>query len=148
MILDTIENFKNYAAIKPEIKKSLEFLCKGDFRETKPGNYDLEDGVYYMVQEIQSRPEEGVFFEAHRKYIDIQFVISGDDVHGYAPLSSLKIRDSYDQEKDIAFYDGTGSTFCLKPGSFAIYFPHDAHKPNLTINEPAPLKKIVVKVPV
>ena len=101
-----------------------------------------------MVQEVQNRPEEGALFEAHRKYIDIQFVISGEELQGYAPLSSLKIKDAYDLEKDIAFYNGDGSLFHLTPGSFAIYFPNDAHKPNLMIDKPAALKKIVVKIPV
>ena len=167
MILDVIDNYSIYSEIKPGtcrrgpsnrrfagprfpsgIKKSLEFLSKGRFNEKEPGSYDLDRGIYYMVQEIQTRPEEGAFFEAHRKYIDIQFVISGDELHGYAPLSSLKTQDAYDQEKDVAFYHGTGSVFSLSPGSFAIYFPNDAHKPNLMIDKPVPVKKIVVKVPV
>ena len=148
MILDTIDNYEIYSDINAKIKKALEFLKKGDFELTKPGNYDLEDGVYYMVQEIQTRPEEGALYEAHLKYIDIQFVVSGNEVQGYAPLSSMKIKDAYDQEKDIAFYNGEGSLFRLVPGSFAIYFPNDAHKPNLCDDKPAPLKKIVIKIPV
>ena len=148
MILDTIDNYGTYNEINVKIKKSLEFLKKGNFKETKPGSYDLENGVYYMVQEVQTRPEEDALFEAHRKYIDIQFVISGEELQGYAPLSSLKIKDAYDQEKDAALYDGTGSIFKLSSGSFVIYFPNDGHKPNLMIDKPAALKKIVVKIPV
>jgi YhcH/YjgK/YiaL family protein len=148
LILDTIENFGLYSGLKPEIKKALEFLKKGDFEKKKAGTYDLEDGIYYMVQEIQTRPEEGAFFESHRKYIDIQFFISGAALHGYAPLATLKVKDVYDKEKDVAFYNGNGSLFTLSAGSFAVYFPNDAHKPDLVIKEPAKAKKIVIKVPV
>jgi len=146
LILDAIGNYKIYCPISNAIKKSLEFLYKGDFREMKPGRYDLEDGIYYMIQELLSRPEEEALFEAHRKYIDIQYVISGNELHGYAPLSKLKIQDAYNEEKDVAFYNGTGSVFSLPPGSFVIYFPNDAHKPDLVIEKPSMVKKIVVKM--
>ena len=148
MILDVIDNYSIYSEVNPEIKKSLEFLSNGKFEDKESGRYDLDNGIYYMVQEIQSRAEHEVFFEAHRKYIDIQFLISGEELHGYAPLSTMKIRDPYDDEKDIAFYNGTGSVLSLSPGSFVIYFPSDAHKPALMIHKPMMVKKIVVKIPV
>ena len=147
MILDLIDNYSIYSEINQGIKKSLEFLSKGKF-EKEPGRYDLHDGIYYMVQEMQTRPEDEALFEAHRKYIDIQFLISGEESHGYAPLSTMKIRDPYDDEKDVAFYNGTGSLFSLSPGSFAIYFPNDAHKPLLMRHKPMTIRKIVVKIPV
>ena len=148
MILDVIDNHGIYCETKPEIKKSLEFLKNNKFIDKEPGKYDLDNGIYYLVQEYQTRSEKEAFFEAHRKYIDIQFLVSGEELHGYAPLPTMKIREAYDEEKDIAFYEGTGSTFSLSPGSFAIYFPFDAHKPNLMIHKPMMVKKVVVKVPV
>jgi YhcH/YjgK/YiaL family protein len=148
MILDSLENSELYWNVNSHFKKAFEFLREKGYEGKAPGRYDLDDKVYYMVQENQTRPQEGTFPEAHRKYIDIQYLISGDDLEGCTPLAGAKEKEAYDGQKDAAFYEGIGNTFILSPGCFAVYFPTDAHTPNLSIGKPGKNKKIVMKVPV
>jgi len=148
MILDRLENSGLYEHIHPAIQRAFTFLRKGQFVEAEPGRYPLEGVMHYMVQDYETRPVEQGFFESHRKFIDIQYMIRGHERHDYAHVSDLERRDGYDEKKDLQVYDGKGSTFILKAGSFALYFPGDAHMPCLAVTTPEKVFKIVVKVPV
>jgi YhcH/YjgK/YiaL family protein len=131
-----------------DFKEVFEFLLENRF-ERSPGRYDLKGGIYYMVQSYETKHESEGFFEAHRKYIDLQYVVNGKERHDYAYLSALKIKEPYNPEKDVEFYDGSGSSLILDTQFFAIYFPEDAHKPNLRHkNEAEKMLKVVAKIPV
>jgi YhcH/YjgK/YiaL family protein len=105
--------------------------------------------MYYLVQKYETKTESEGYFEAHRKFIDLQDIVSGKERHGYAPLSFLKQRDPYNEEKDLVIYDGKGSFLTLDEGFFAIYFPEDGHMPNIrTGTDPEKMVKVVVKIPV
>jgi YhcH/YjgK/YiaL family protein len=149
MILDRIENFKLYAGIGPEFKEVFEFIEANHFEKTAPGRYMLRGDTYYMLQNYETRPESEGFFEAHRKYIDLHYVISGRERHDYANISALNLRDTYNDEKDLVVYDGKGCGFVLNQGYFVVYFPEDAHMPNLRAGaNPEKIVKMVVKIPV
>jgi YhcH/YjgK/YiaL family protein len=102
-----------------------------------------------MVQNYETKPEPEGFFEVHRKYIDLQYVVSGKERHDFAHLSAMKQRNPYDAEKDILVLDGKGFSLVLEAGFFVIYYPEDAHMPNLrTGSEAQKMIKVVVKIPV
>jgi beta-galactosidase beta subunit len=86
--------------------------------------------------------------EAHRKYIDIQFLLSGVELLGYAPLKGLAIAEEYNPQKDIAFFHTPEeiTTVKLEPGLFCILFPHDAHIPGCQFDGPSDVLKVVIKV--
>ena len=67
---------------------------------------------------------------------------------GFAPLETMKVTEGYNSEKDIEFLTGTGDYVTARPGSFTIFFPHDAHQPGVAIGESTGVKKVVVKVKV
>ena len=148
MIIDSIKNYKLYAGISSNFREAFEFLASGKF-SMEPGRYDLSNGMYYMHQSYETKPlSEGVF-ETHSKYIDLQFIVEGNERHDYTESAALKQRVAYNAEKDVTLYDGEGSSLFLKPGTFAVYFPEDGHRPNLRTGSSAEkVKKIIVKIPV
>jgi YhcH/YjgK/YiaL family protein len=148
MIHDHISNASNYAFPNPLLQKGLDFLRSPEAASMPVGRFEIEgDRLFALVQEYSTRPQKDCFWEAHRKYIDIQFVSAGVEDIGYAPLASLKIVDPYDSAKDMMKLTGNGSVLRTSAGMFAIFFPHDAHKPCMAPNGViAPLRKIVVKV--
>jgi YhcH/YjgK/YiaL family protein len=148
MIFDHKINFKLYFGLGKSFSEAFE-LISSDRLEKIPGRYDLKNGVYYMVQNYETKPESEGFFEAHRKYIDLQYIVSGKERHGVAHVSALTLRTNYDAEKDLEIYDGYGSNLVLDAGFFSIYFPEDAHMPNLMIGAKAEkMTKVVFKIPV
>ena len=149
MIFDNIKNYKLYAGLNTGFREAFEFIGKTGFEKTAPGRYTLKGDVFYMVQTYETKPESDGFFEAHRKYIDLQYIVSGRERHIYANSSILKQRDPYDIEKDLVVYDGKGDSITLGKGFFAIYYPDDVHMPNLMTGEnPEKMIKVVFKIPV
>jgi YhcH/YjgK/YiaL family protein len=113
------------------------------------GRHEIDgDALFALVQSYTTTPAAERKLEHHRKYADIQFLLVGEEIIEHAPLEGLAVDTPYQAEKDFGLVrDAAGrSAVVLKPGSFGIYFPEDAHKPGCSIHEPAPVRKVVVKV--
>jgi YhcH/YjgK/YiaL family protein len=97
---------------------------------------------------IDSKPISEGNLEAHRKYIDIQFLLSGEEILGYAPVKGLTVVEEYDPQKDIAFFNTPKeiTKVKLEPGLFCILFPDDAHLPGCHLAGPSDARKVVIKV--
>lgn len=131
--------------------KAFTFLKNNDLAKLEIKKYDIDgENAYAPVSEYLSKNEEDARFEAHKKYIDIQYVIKGFEQISVAPLSAKdKITLPYDEAKDIEFMTVKQSlTYKATPGNFFIFFPSEIHRPCVRLNENMPVKKIVVKVKV
>jgi YhcH/YjgK/YiaL family protein len=134
----------------PRLAPGFEFL-----RNMKPGlavgKHEIGGGGFAIVSEYQTSEPEDKKLEAHRKYIDIQYLVSGEEAIDVCPLGGLRTAVKYDMDKDIVFFHDPDSIggIILQAGSFAVFYPEDAHRPGLTMEEgPAPVRKVVVKIPV
>jgi YhcH/YjgK/YiaL family protein len=85
-------------------------------------------------------------WEAHKKYIDVQFVAQGSELFGYASMNNMKEETEYDTEKDVYFLEGNGNFIDLQEGMFGVFFPHDVHMPSISKDKSIKVKKVVVKV--
>ena len=128
--------------------KAFEFLNGQDLTTIKPGRYELEGAdLFVNVDEYVSKNEEEALLEAHQKYADIQYVVSGEEKIGIIPLNKTTVTTPYDPGKDVVFLD-TDSIIYRKatPEKFFIFFPDDAHRPGVKINENIQVIKVVAKV--
>lgn len=147
MVTDNIRNAKNYYALGGRIKKALLYLQATDFSGMAPGRYEIEsDDVFALIQQYDPKPVSEGKLEAHRKYIDVQYLYEGCEEMGYADIDSLDIKIDYDDEKDVVIYKGECDMLTYNKGMFAIFFPQDAHMPCIEADKHVPVKKIVVKV--
>lgn len=149
MILDTLDRASLYAGVSPRLALAFQSLA-GDLVSRPNGRYELEgENVYAIVQSYTTRAPEGGIWEAHRRYIDVQFVVSGVERMGYLPIERATVSQPYDEQSDAALFTdpaGAGSFVTVPAGSFALFFPHDVHSPTLALGTPSPVKKVVVKV--
>ncbi|HEY9115725.1 MAG TPA: YhcH/YjgK/YiaL family protein [Bacteroidales bacterium] len=147
MVLDRIENVALYESLHPGIKTAFDFINKTDFSSFLPGKYELEgDKIFVLVNEYETKKASETYPEAHRKYIDIQLMVSGSEKFGYAAFSGQKVQSEYNLIKDIAFFNSEVDFFELNPGMFAIFFKNELHQPGIFIGKPETVKKVVVKV--
>ncbi len=147
MIIDTLKHAACYHHLSMDIKMGLDYLAQADITEMEPGRYDIKgDDLYVMIQDCQPKSPENGVWEAHRKYIDIQYVAVGPEMMGYAPIEGLEVTRPYVEEKDCFFLDGKGDFFTVQAGMFAVFFPHDAHMPGLRAAVEGDIRKAVVKV--
>ncbi len=98
-----------------------------------------------MISEYETKTESEGKLEAHRKYIDVQYVIEGEELMGYAPLGNQQILEPYKEENDIIFYTVEKSFTKVSAGMFAIFFPTDVHMPGICVEKMSAVKKLVIK---
>lgn len=130
--------------LNKRIVEGLNYLASTDFTKVEDGRHDLTDYLYANIQTYQTK--EDALFEAHRDYIDIQYIISGEEKIGVTDYSSCTEAVAYDKEKDIEFLNGNGEYYPLKEGEYMILYPQDAHKPSISLNNQSTVRKVVVKV--
>ena len=148
MIVDKIENYHLYAKLLPGFARAFELLRNPQVADQPDGKYEIDNENFYICQHYQSKPLEQGKLEAHRKYIDIQFIADGCEMMGYSNLENLQIDKPYDSDPDIAFYNTPDkiSMIELCKDMFCILYPHDAHMPGLNLDGSSTVHKIVVKV--
>ncbi len=148
--IETIEREK--LSYPPAIWEALKYLSTQDFSKMADGKYSIGDkGITVSLQHYKTRTLEECRPEAHEKYIDIQYMVEGEEALGWCPLSpDLVVSQSYDNDKDIIFYETLvpDSSVILVPGSFAVLYPLDVHRPCCELDGPEDVFKVVVKVPV
>lgn len=149
MIYDTLNNIESYKGLSPDIYEGLKFLQQVN-PDIAVGTYQLTPNVKAIVSEYTTKEVNENGYEAHRQNIDIQYLLKGKEKIACLPVEELSETKPYSEETDAAFYkavsDHTPSTLNLCPGCFAIFFPQDGHMPQLYVNEPEKVKKVVVKV--
>ena len=148
MIAGKLDNYRDYC-IGDTFDTVFDFLS-GLTADAEEKKYELENGIYVSVESYSTKSFSDGLFEAHRKYIDVQVVLSGEEKIGWHPVDGLIPETEYDEKKDIVFYQMTApyGWTRLEPGIFAVYFPADAHLPQIQAVQSLEVKKAVVKVPV
>src|SRR3989339_84649 len=148
MIAGKLKNYGKYACLGgARFRKAFEFLRKCSGKHTgKRGGPGLKDGIYeirgrdvYAIASSYKTASRGEKkFESHRKYADIQFLVSGREVIEWSPAAELKLFSPYNPQKDAAFYKKPAQTSLLNmsPGIFAVFFPGDGHMPGCAAGRP------------
>ena len=147
MVTDTIENYRLYTGLGENIKKGLEYLAATNFETVAPGRYTIvENEIFAIVNEFETKDKSDCQPEAHVKYTDIQFIVKGIELFGYAPLLGRVPVTDYDEVNDVAFYREEMMYLQLEAGMFIIFYPTDIHQPEVRAFEPMTVKKVVMKV--
>lgn len=149
MIYGNIDNCEKYQCLNENFKRAFQFLINNDLKELPVGRYDIQgEDVFAMVQEYETKAEEEGKYEAHKKYIDIQYMVEGEEKVGYAFVENLETCLPYDSEKDFMLLEGNKEFFGLRNNEFYIFFPEDAHMPGIAKENKTKVKKVVIKVKV
>lgn len=146
MIIDKIENLKNYASVNPLFPKVVEFLEQHNLETIEPGKYEIEGkDLFVNIQMAKGKTPDAAVIETHDRMIDIQIPVTAAETFGYTQRDLLP-KAEYNAEKDITKIPGLAadSYVTCQPGMMAIFFPQDGHAP--CIAGVAELKKAIFKV--
>ena len=151
MIADSIQNSARYP-FGPAWNAAFEFL-KTLSPDSETGKRLIQDSKLFAgVDTYETKSRADAKLETHRKYVDIQMLLSGREAIEIFPKKGLAVSEPYNPEKDAEFYHVPAETHAritLRPGQFLVFFPEDAHMPCLMAgNSPQPVKKVVIKVAV
>ena len=147
MIYDNLSNIDLYKGLSTDIYTGLLFLKQAN-ADIENGTYLLNSRVKIIVSEYETKKVNEYGYEAHKRFVDIQYVLNGEEKVSCLPIEKLKETKVYSEEIDAAFYvaDNKPQEMVIGNGYFAIYHPQDGHMPQLCVDEPQLVKKVVVKV--
>lgn len=149
MIIDRSENARLYEPLHRRFQKVFAVLADPALAQKPDGRYPVEgDDLFYIVQHYTTKPMDQGRFESHKKYIDIQALLAGQETLAWSPITGLEVVEPYDEAKDIMFYR-VGTILAqtrLEPGLFCLLYPQDAHLPSCQVACPAPVHKVVFKI--
>lgn len=151
MIVDTLANRHLYANLHPRLALALEFIATTDFSQLSKGVHKIDgDKLLAIINEYETKPQDQEMFEVHRRYVDVQYVISGHEEFGYQPLTDQQADMPYNAEYDFAKFDyakhaDKAHFMPLNPAVFAVFFPSDMHMA-ATLETPVAVRKVVMKV--
>ena len=148
MIKDNIKRAKIYYGLSENLRIGFEWLKNTDLASKPDGKYVISDSVYANIQTYETKNTAP--YEAHKKYIDIQYMIDGQEMFGVKDYSDCKIKEQYNPETDCEFLEANSQDELskLNTGEFVVFFPHDAHKPALKFQNQRRVKKVIVKAAV
>ncbi len=148
MILDSLDQCQRYCGLNPRFAEAFAFLQRDDLADLPPGEYPIEGDQLFarIVREPGTLDTSGPL-ELHRNYIDIQYVVAGSDGMGWKSRARCStLAADYNPATDAQFFaNAPESTFQVKPGSFALFFPDDAHRAMISSGV---IHKVIIKVAV
>ena len=148
MIVDVLKNKELYYGVHDRFKAAFEFIEKAVEENYEIGKYEIDGkNIYAMVQEYDTK--ENGNWECHIKYIDIQFIVSGNEIIGWNNISLIPEGVSYNEEKDCSLFQmDSGTDVVMSDNMYCVLFPQDLHQPGMKYNTVGKVRKIVVKIAV
>ncbi len=143
MLIDSIDRLGIYESNIPHLREALAKLA--EIRDAEPDRYEF-DGGFILLQEGTCKPLETNEFEAHRKYVDLQCLLGGEEWIEWCDIRDLAPGTPYDEAKDKEMLTGSGSQMMLRPGMGAFFWPNDAHKAGKCPGGGKTYRKAIVKL--
>ena len=152
MIVTDLRHIDRQVAMTPDLRKAIDFLRRHNIYNLLDGKVEIDgDRVFAIIQRYETIMADAPKFEFHRKYIDIQYIVSGEEIIGWMPAERMTTTEAYDPDKDICFGTVTQRKWTpvhLQAGQLTVIYPEDGHAPRLASRALSSVMKIVIKVAV
>lgn len=151
MIFGDLNDWKQEeGAFSPAIRQAMEVLQGTDFTKLAPGKYEIDGNrMFYMVSESTTRDRQELKAESHQSYMDIQYIVDGEEKIGFTRLTDEQIIiQNLLESDDTLLYDNLFDEMelILRAGTYVMFFPADIHRPGWKVQEPSKIKKVVIKI--
>lgn len=148
MIVDQLINFDLYKGKNEKIDQAIDYIKNNNFEGLVPKTYEVEgDDLFFNLIEYETKAVEDRFWESHKRYIDLHYILEGTEFIGYEQFGRMNIKETYNAADDYFILEGSlHSKVQLQKGDFMICYPDDVHMTAIKVNEPISVRKIVFKV--
>lgn len=127
----------------------MKYLAETDLASMAPGRYDINEDFYILRQSYESKTSEECKFETHREYVDIQWIIEGEEAIEVTDIQGMEIIDPYIPGRDAQFYktpEAPVSHVVVKAGCYMTLYPDMVHRAGLAEGKSVHVEKVVAKV--
>ncbi len=150
MIVTDLNHIDRQLSMTESLNKAIAFLRQLDTGKLTEGKVEIDgQRVFALLQRYETVTADAPKFEYHKKYIDVQYIVSGEEVIGWVPADRITVTEEYEADKDICFGKVPRheiTSICLGTGQLAVLYPEDGHAPRLAARRPSTVWKIVIKV--
>jgi YhcH/YjgK/YiaL family protein len=147
MIFDSVEHIGIYKGIHIGLDRAIQMIESNQLDLSKSGKVSVDgDAIFYLVQDYSTKDVLDAKLEAHRRYIDLQFLVKGNEIMDCINIVNLSELTDYDEANDIQFFKGECNRLFAKENDFAVFFPHDGHRTGVSTQEAEQVKKVVFKI--
>lgn len=146
MIVCPFKDLKRYASVIPGLEEAIAAVEK--LENFEPATIPLSGSNKILVQKVTTKDAETSQLEAHREFLDIQYILKGKEMVGWAPVDTLTPVGEFNPAKDKGMYEGKNYPMEIAEGYCYVVYPEDAHAPSVHIGEGGEVNKIVIKLKV
>ena len=146
MIVCPWKDINRYAAVIPGLEEAVKTIEA--LESLEPATVPLSGGNKILVQQGTTKAAQGQLLEAHREYLDIQYIVKGKETVGWAPVDTLELSGEFNAAKDKGMYSGHCDFMEIQEGYCYVVYPEDAHMPGSHLEVPSDYVKMVVKLKV
>lgn len=146
MIVCPWKDLKRYASVIPGLEEAI--AAADSLKSYEPATVPLSGSNKILVQQLTTKSWETAQLEAHREFLDIQYIVKGSEVVGWAPVDSLTPADEFNTAKDKGMYTGKNYPLEIAEGYCYVVYPEDAHAPGTYLAESGEVTKLVIKLKV
>lgn len=147
MIIDKLENASRYFMLHPSLEQAFDFIESMEDDDFFTGKREIVgDHLYCSGISGETKGFDENIWEAHERYLDIHYVLEGKERVFFADPEEVKVKEAYNEEKDLTVYEGEGKEYHIPAGGFVIFFPSEIHKTMVSSGQPEPVKKLVIKL--
>ncbi|NMD72317.1 DUF386 domain-containing protein [Bacillus sp. DNRA2] len=147
MIVGKLTDLAGSGVYSEKLQTTFELLKEVDFSRYSAGRHELDNGLFFFVNEYETKEASECFWEAHQKYLDFHYILVGTENIAVDHINNQQVTEIYDEAKDATFFKGDVSTLVtLNPGDVMICFPEDSHMAGVVAGEKQSIRKIVMKV--
>ena len=147
VIIDRLGTAPLEASLSQDLRRALEYLRQTDLASLPAGRHAIEgDRMFALLQDYTTRPADECIWEAHRRHIDVQYVVRGVERMGYQALALARERQPYDPDRDVTFFEPGTDYLTVSSGTFVVFTPQDVHSPSVAAGAPSAVRKVVVKI--
>ena len=146
MIVCPWKDIARYAPVIPGLEEAVAAVSA--LESFEPRTVPLSGANKILVQQGTTKAAEGQLLEAHREFLDIQYIVKGGEAVGWAPLDTLTLSGEFNTAKDKGMYEGHCDFMDIAEGYCYVVFPEDAHMPASHLETPTDFVKFIVKLKV
>jgi biofilm protein TabA len=147
MIVDNIKNIDSYNFANQNLVRAFQYLQSINFDNLSDGRIQIDgQDLYAIVLEYLPKLEDDVYWESHKEYIDIQYILKGEERIGYAKIGKFEVVEPYNSDADVVLGTANGSYISMNLGDFMVLFPQEIHRPGIISTKDSTVKKVIVKV--
>lgn len=146
MIFGNVSQLTDFSFLEERVLACFKYAQMHDLKALEPGTYEIDgDQLFVNIVEYTTRAAEECSWEAHRKYLDIHFMLNGEEQIDLCFIENMRQKE-FEPDKDFLPMEGEPSAHVvLKQGDFLVCYPHDGHRPSIQTDVPRKIKKAIFK---